>query len=419
MKYLSVTEFERIPRKRLGSDLCTRLQQFDERFARSSGTTVFDWSRIAYVRARNWVGVVQVPGLQIEILPKTDSDEGQARKNLLFMMSVCRRLPIRERDIASLLLEKRPILEALIAVFSGRLLNELRRGLDQKYVRREENMGFVRGKIVLPVHLRRNLAHSERVYIAYDEFLADTPINHILKRACRVLLRQARSTATQRELREAILVMANVADRHIVREDFLDLGLNRQNERFRDLLDFCRLVLFDGTPAPRRGETPTFSLLVSMNELFEEFVARLIRRHANELGFERSSVHVQAKRMRRHLLRDEQGRGRYKLKPDVLIADTNNRTTRILDTKWKTLDGDRSNKPAEADVYQLHAYARRYECPENVLLFPRSAGAQRQVFNLEGSKLGVRLRVEFLDITRDLADDRTGLLEELRVALHG
>ena len=213
MKQLSVTEFERIPRKRLGSDLCSRLQHFDERFARSSGATVFDWSRIGYVRARNWVGVVQIPGLQIEILPKTDADQGQARKNLLLMMSVCRRLPIRERDIANLLLEKRPILEALIAVFSGRLLNELRRGLDQEYVRREENMGFVRGKIVLPVHLRRNLAHAERVYVVYDEFLADTPVNHILKRTCRVLLRQTRNTTTQRELREAILVMANVTER--------------------------------------------------------------------------------------------------------------------------------------------------------------------------------------------------------------
>ena len=290
MKQFSVTEFERIPRKHLGSELCTRLQQFDERFARSSGTTVFDWSRIAYVRARNWVGVVQIPGLQVEILPKTDSGKGEARKNLLLMMSVCRRLPIRERDIASLQLEKRPILEALIAVFSGRLLNELRRGLDQEYVRREENTGFVRGKIVLPIHLRRNIAHSERIYVAYDEFLADTRVNHILKRTCRVLLMQTRNTTTQRELREAILVMANVSDREVTREDFLRLRLNRQNGRFRDLLDFCRLVLFDGTPSPRRGEIPTFSLLVPMNELFEEFVGRLIRRHANELGFDRSSA---------------------------------------------------------------------------------------------------------------------------------
>ena len=419
MKQLSVTEFERISRKRLGSELCLRLQQFDERFARSSGATVFDWSRIGYVRARNWVGVVQLPGLQIEILPKTDSEQGQARKNLLLMMSVCRRLPIRERDIASLLLEKRPILEALIAVFSGRLLNELRRGLDQEYVRREENMGFVRGKIVLPVHLRRNLAHSERVYVAYDEFLADTPVNHILKRTCRVLLKQTRNTTTQRELREAILVMANVTDREITREHFLRLRLNRQNERFRDLLDFCRLVLFDGTPAPRGGETPTFSLLVPMNELFEEFVARVIRRHATELGFEPSRVHIQAKRMRRHLLRDEQGRPRYKLRPDVLISDVCNRTSRIIDTKWKTLDGDRSGKPSEADVYQLHAYARRYECPENVLLFPKTLGVERQAFSLEGTQPGARVRIEFLDVSRDLAADRAGILEELRVALHG
>jgi 5-methylcytosine-specific restriction enzyme subunit McrC len=123
--------------------------------------------------------------------------------------------------------------------------------------------------------------------------------------------------------------------------------------------------------------------------------------------------------MRRHLLRDAQGRGRYKLKPDVLISDASNRATRILDTKWKTVNGGWSIKPSEADVYQLHAYARRYDCPENVLLYPKSAGAQREVLTLEGGELGTRVRVEFLDISRDIHCDRIGLLQELRLALHG
>jgi 5-methylcytosine-specific restriction enzyme subunit McrC len=179
------------------------------------------------------------------------------------------------------------------------------------------------------------------------------------------------------------------------------------------------LVLFDGTPAPQRGETPTFSLLVPMNELFEEFVARLIRRHARELGFERSSVHVQAKRRRRHLLRDEEGRQRYGLKPDVLISDSDGVTSRILDTKWKILGGEKNKRPSEADIYQLYAYAHRYRCPENILLFPRSKGTERRAFALEGSEAGGRIRIEFLDVSRDLAADRTELLRELRTALHG
>ena len=123
--------------------------------------------------------------------------------------------------------------------------------------------------------------------------------------------------------------------------------------------------------------------------------------------------------MQRHLLRDEQGRRRYKLKPDVLISDSTNRARRILDTKWKMMDRDRSGKPSEADVYQLHAYARRYECPENVLLFPKTSAAQRSVFRLDGIEHDTRVRIEFLDVSRDLSADRAGLIEELRVALHG
>jgi len=419
MKQLSVTEFERIPRRTLGTELCARLQRFDDHFAKSSRETVFDWSRIGYIRALHWVGVIQVPGLQIEILPKTDAQEGTARKNLLLMMAACRRLPLRERDIAGLALEKRPILEALIAVFAERLLNELRRGLDHEYVRREENSGFVRGKIVLPIHLRKNLAHAERVYVAYDEFLEDTLISQILKRASRVLLRQTRVAETQRLLREALLVLANVSVRPIRPRHFREVRLSRQNERFRDLLDFCRLVLLENTPAPRAGETPTFSLLVQMNELFEEFVARMIRRHAVDLGLERSSVHIQGKRRHRHLVRDEDGRLRYRLKPDVLITDGKQNAAAILDTKWKVLGDEGDLRPSEADVYQLHAYAHRYRCPDNVLLFPSAPGLERRTFTFADADPPARLRVEFLDVSQDLSKDRSALVSQLREVLRG
>jgi len=94
---------------------------------------------------------------------------------------------VRERDIASLAVERMTLLDALILTFSERLLAELRLGLDHAHVTHEANATFVRGKLLLRAHAVRNIGHDERVFVAFDEFVSDTLLNRILKRGCRVL----------------------------------------------------------------------------------------------------------------------------------------------------------------------------------------------------------------------------------------
>jgi len=187
----TVTEYGRIPRKELGDKLLIRLQRFDEQYARSTGEQVFDWSRVAYVRALNQVGVIQVPGLTVEILPKTDDtsrdeplsqDQRQrAQRNLLYMLAVSRNLPIRPRDLAGQRIQRLPMLETLITLFVTRLLRELRRGVEHAYVYLEENRVFLRGKLLLSEHIKRNVARSDRVFVGYDDFTPDIWLNRILK----------------------------------------------------------------------------------------------------------------------------------------------------------------------------------------------------------------------------------------------
>lgn len=104
MKRLVVTEHTRIERYKLGetpkreggvyleSYLYDRLKLFDRK-QREEKDKVFEWND-GFLRTTQWVGVVQIPGLQIEILPKIDDpssnalpegDEAQyeARRNLL------------------------------------------------------------------------------------------------------------------------------------------------------------------------------------------------------------------------------------------------------------------------------------------------------------------------------------------------
>jgi 5-methylcytosine-specific restriction enzyme subunit McrC len=421
----SLLEYGRLDRSRLRDRLYCDLQRFDGLHAGRTGTTIFDWSHPHYIKAKSLVGVIQIPGLIIEILPKIDQAgagagseaTGHARHNLLFMLSMSGALPCHDRDLASQKLQEQPILEVLISVFVRRLLGELRQGQQHEYSYREENLNYVKGRILLVQQLTRNVAQQHRMYVGYDEFTNDTWLNRILKAACCRLLSMARMSLTQQHLREAILELSDAEDHVIQPHHFELVSLSRSSERFRPLLEFCQLLFRGMSPSLQANGTPSFSLLFPMDTLFEAFVGSVFRRYAEKFGFSRSNVHLHAEGRRRWLLRDEQGAGKFRLKPDVLVERLDGRTELILDTKWKRLlsdDEDPKNGVSQADVYQLYAYAMRYDCDNNILLYPQIAGVKSRDYQVDGEMSHKCLKVRFVDLSYDLRSNFPKLIDNIK-----
>ncbi|MBK6682847.1 MAG: hypothetical protein IPG45_00085 [Deltaproteobacteria bacterium] len=143
-----------------------------------------------------WVGVVQVPGLQLELLPKADDrdiqdgkDVEEVRANLLHMLELSGLTDLRERGMADVRARRGMLLDQLAARFVARLLEELRRGADRTYTAEEGNLLAMRGRLMLARQVTVNAAHRHRFYCAYDALSEDTPINRTLRSACDVLRR--------------------------------------------------------------------------------------------------------------------------------------------------------------------------------------------------------------------------------------
>ena len=432
---ISVPEYGRISRERLGSRVLRRLQTLDERHIRELNGTVFDWSNTSHIRALNYVGVIQVPGARIEILPKIytlTGSEGESREeasanqvaksNLVYMLSLTRDLPLRERDLAGQTLKRLPLLDYLILLFAKRLLRELRLGLNHAYVYREENLPYIKGKLLLSEHVRANVASRHLAFVGFDEFESNTLLNQILKAGCRTMLSLTRSVRASQYLKECLIEFADVGDRVVLAEDFDKVQLGRSSERFRPLLDFCEMILTRMAPTTRSGETSTFSLVFAMEQLFEEFIGRFVRKHASSFGVPPHAIHLQARRRRKWLLRTDDDKGKFRLKPDILIDGSDGQPSVILDTKWKRLKSDNEdskNGVSQSDIYQLFAYATRYNCRQNVLLFPRVEGVTRKVYYFDGQDGTKTLRIEFVDVSRELATNQSALIAELQAALFG
>jgi len=430
MKLISIPEYGRIQRSEIGKKLLRRLQRFDEKRFYARQGYIFDWNYLHDIKAFNYVGVVQIPGLVIEILPKIDttvsrdvapyeqkdSQKMLAQSNLLYMLSLTGNIPARDRDLANLSLKKLPLLEVIVLIFITRLLEELRKGLDSSYIRIEENLRYLKGKLLFNQNIRLNAAHKERVFVIYDEVISDTLLNRIFKATCYKLLGMIKLNRTQQLLREAILYFSNVSDCQIEKHLFEKVHLNRNTERFSSLMDFCKIVFYQASPAPSQGMMDTFSLLFPMEKLFEEFIARFIQRNCSAFNLRRNMIHIQSKNMKKWLLQDESGSGKFRLKPDIVIDGPSEDDKIIIDTKWKRLfDSSKGyiHGPSQADLYQLYAYANRYDSSDNILLYPKTDGVSKKsysIFNDENKKL----RVETINLNRDLFKEKIMFLTDLK-----
>ena len=395
----------------VGARLYERLRRFD-RLQERHGESVFTWYADS-ARAGQWVGVVQLPGLQIEVLPKVDSESSEegtavrgARGNLLYMLALAGGVPFRVRDVARLASRSAPISEMLAALFAERLLRELLRGTVRSYQWREENLRRFKGKLLVKHQSARNPGRRERFVCRYEEFSADTPMNRAFKAACRLLLDVSRTPSTQDTLRHCLLVLDPVQHRLPSTEELRRVVVDRRNNRFEDVFQFCQLVLEGLTPTVETGGRRSFSLLFDMNKVFEGFVATFLRQIVVP-RIEGCRLLAQARTDRRHLLRSESGDRLLLLRPDLLLVRRDLERL-VVDTKWKrTEKGPGLGGISASDLYQLHAYTHRYGCQRSVLLFPATSDSKSrdlEILDETGRCSGRQVLVGFADVRHNLGD---------------
>lgn len=418
-KYLFVQEFGKILRADIPNNTLYKLQALDSKGVYGGrNETIFDWSDIDYLRAKNYVGVVWIDGITIEILPKIQQVEeqtgnpkvlGLARTNLVYMLSVAGNLPLIEQDVAKLQVGQTNLLEIYALIFIRKLKQQIRAGVPYGYVEMEEDQAFVKGKILFSDNLKKNLERYDCVFVRYDEYTSDITINRIFKATCLRLLMMVKSWPSRKAIDEVLAYLENVDEGIIGASDFGRLVYDRNTFRFRDLVEFCRIILFGNAPSIVRGRTRTFSLLFPMEKVYERFIANYIFKNQKELGFEKMSVIPQETGKNGYLLEGENG-GVHEMRPDVVIRDENGKAQIIVETKWKIIGGSQN---IAGNLYQLYAYARTYEARWNILLYPRIEESYEENMWIPGHK-DIRLGVKQVDLTRDLVNEKDYFLKEMR-----
>ena len=339
------------------------IQQFHvyaERATRRLKTTVLTRTPRG-LKAAQVVGILQTPGATLEILPKIDGHgDSSVRRALVRMLAVAWDLDVTHGELTALEIQRNDFLECLIRLFSERLLAAVRRGLPRRYLVHTEDLALLRGKLDVVRQLTHLSVRPDRLACRFDELSENTPLNRVLKAAVSRLARIARSASNARNLTELLSRFEFVGDTSEPLSE--PVRTDRTNTSFHGLYRLARFFLSGDWQSTTRGKFETgFSLLFPMNDLFEEFVGRTMKR---TLGL---PVHLQ--HPGKHALVSEKGGPLFALRPDIVIDAANGPV--VLDTKWKRLEpGDAKIGVKQSDVYQMLAYAHAYEARRLVLIYP-------------------------------------------------
>lgn len=337
------------------------------------GGRVLEHGRKA-LQARGVVGVVAADGCALEILPKIDipGEEGERatgsiRRRLIHMLAVALDLKIDAGQVTALDLQRETLLEILIRLFSEKLVDAVRQGMPRRYVEHADDLPALRGRLNVTRQFTALAVEPARLACHYDALTPDIALNRIMKAAVTRLARIARTTDNQRRLRELAFAYANIAVVPVSALRWDDVVLDRTNGRWRELLNLARLLLGERFQTTSAGGSDGFSLLFEMNTLFEEYVARMLKRALAD-----TDLRVVSQGGRLYCLETDDRRGLFQTRPDILIKQ-GDAVVQVIDTKWKRISAridDPKQGVSQADVYQMMAYGRLYRCGRLTLLYP-------------------------------------------------
>ena len=341
------------------------------------------------LQAQNYVGVIQTKdGTTIEILPKIKNATIEKSKEILIkMLKTLKNSPFKNLSVANLKSSKIPLFEIFISMFLEELTVLVRNGIKSDYISKEENLKFLKGKLKISEQIKYNTIHKERFFVQYEEFISNRVENRLIKTTLQFLYNKSKLNKNQQRIREFLFVFDEIEISHNIKTDFSKIKLNRQMKDYEQVLLWCKTFLFENSFSPYKGNDIAFALLFDMNLLFESFVYSYLKKSSNFQDIKSQD--------RTHHLAYENGIGRFRLKPDIVI----NGGKIIADTKWKILSEDKAyNGVLQDDMYQLYAYGTKYDnCEKIYLIYPFDELIIKNSYNYFKNK-ELKLDILFFDV---------------------
>lgn len=316
------------------------------------------------IKFNNYVGVIQVKNLTIEVLPKSDHQaESQTSKDkwhnaLISMLNECKLIKLNTITNAKLKLKSATILDLYYDLFLSETETIFKHSLYKSYRVKDENLKNLKGKILFTNHIRKNAFRKERFYVEHKVFDADNTLNQIILKALLILKSIAHNLNHNIRINNLLLSFEAVSEKDITEKCFEKLIFDRNTERYRQAINLAKLIILRYSPDLKGGNENVLAIMFDMNMLYENYVYKKLK----VLELDSKNPILKVKEQNRTAFWETRG-----LRADIIVETENKRF--VIDTKWKVL---KDNKPSDADLKQMFVYNLHYSTDLSILIYPKT-----------------------------------------------
>jgi len=381
-----------------GNDLFLSAKKFDslKKLITSSDEDHHKLFRYGYDRHRevltcqNYVGVICLPGGdQIEILPKTykhtvtDESDGEHsaaalarnRQNLIKMLRATQHLPSKTSSTASLDIARMPLLDVFIQLFLNEVSMLVKRGITRHYQTQEDNIPYIKGKLMVAEQVRHNLVTKHYHYMAYDELSANRSENRLIRSALHWAVKRV-AGETEHLCQELLFHFSSIPQSTAISHDLSNWQKGRHLRHYEPVRPWLEMIFKEHSPTSVDGTNKMLSLLFPMEKVFEDYVAIQLKKQLPDFDITTQVRHCSLLKFTPYDRQEE--KKLFQLKPDLHLEQ--NGKVIIADTKWKLIDETQPGskyKIKESDIYQMLAYNQTYQKEQEQgaeiwLIYPRS-----------------------------------------------
>ncbi|MDD4310596.1 MAG: restriction endonuclease [Candidatus Cloacimonetes bacterium] len=319
-----------------------------------------------------YVGVLQVGSIQIEVLPKLDKsndDINTWRDRLIGMLKEVGMFRVSAPSKGMLTIKPNSILELYFDIFITEVEYLVRTGLVKQYRKQTLNHTALKGSLDFPGHIAKNLVHKERFYTKTSVYDYDHIWHTIIRQTIDLIRILSQNTDLHNRIGALNLNFPEITPVRISEQTFNNLIYSRKTESYRAAIEIARLLLLSFHPDLASGNNHVLALMFDMNLLWESFVYHSLRKLFR--------THLAPYNVRAQTSTPFWRASNYwrTLRPDILIESKNDDRRFVLDTKWK----DVSNiGPSSSDLQQLFAYSQFFFSSKNALLYPCRSDSIKQ-----------------------------------------
>ncbi|WP_172914990.1 McrC family protein [Capnocytophaga canis] len=336
------------------------------------------------IRFGSYVGVIQIGGLTIEILPKADhradADKNLWQNVLLNMLKVCKYIQVDSVSETQLKKRYHSILDVYFELYLNEIERLVEKGLVKKYQKKQSNQNALKGKLLFAKNIQQNLVHKERFYCEHQVYDKNHLLHQILYRGL-CILKTFVNDALKDKLSRLLFEFQEIENIEIGEKHFRKIVINRKNSDYQKAIDIAKVIILNYSPSLNYGSEHLLTLLFDMNTLWEEYIFRILQKHKTDemqLSFQNSDKFWENKSIR----------------PDIVLKT--NQETFVIDTKWKIIE---ANNPSDEDLKQIFVYNLHWKAEKALLLYPKIQQTDSHFGLFHYNNLGKKCKLGFVDIT--------------------